>query len=54
MHDRKYCKAEHGSLLAAIVLFFFSVCDTGVPILEDKVENLNIPSFSVSGVKVSR
>ena len=35
-------------------VFVFSVCDVGIPILEDKVENVNIPSFSVSGTTVSR
>ena len=32
----------------------FSVCDVGIPLLEDRLENLNIPSFKVKRVKVSR
>ena len=32
----------------------YSVCDHGIAFLEDKLENLNIPSFSTGGVKVSR
>ena len=48
----EYCKAV--SLCMYSLFLVSSVCDAGVPILEDKVENLNIPSFTVSGVKVSR
>ena len=47
---------ERQSMAVFTLYLFFglSVCDLGIPILEDKVENLNIPSFSTSGTDIYR